>query len=174
MQNLNNTILSQYANSPVLMALIERFNNALDPSSLIDDFYTNVWNIQTAKGWGLDVWGRIVGVKRVLTVPGGKNQGFEEAGTTSADPFGQSAFYAGIPATSNYALTDDAYRQLILIKALANISDSSFPTYNTILMQMFPNRGNAYINTNGQMNARLTFEFLLQPFEIAILNSNTS
>lgn len=172
MENFEATILSQYANSPALLALIESFNSAIDPSANIDAFYSNVWNIQTAQGYGLQVWGRIVGVSNVLSVAGGKNAGFKEAGTASADPFGQSAFYAGSPASSNFTLTDNAFRALILIKALSNISNCSISTYNTILMQLFPGRGNAYVCDTGGMNARLTFEFPLQPFEIAILKQS--
>src|ERR1700688_4087243 len=126
MQNYLDTVLSQYANSPALMSLIESFNSAVDPSPNIDAFYDNVWNIQTAKGYGLQVWGRIVGVSNVLEIPGGTPFfGFEEAGTVSAAPFGQGAFYSGTQATQNYTLSDDAFRCLILIKALANISQSN-------------------------------------------------
>lgn len=170
--SVDQTILSEYANSPVLLSLIHSTNDAIDPGEDIDNFYNLVWNINTAQGWGLDVWGRIVGVSRVLTVPGGKTFGYEEAGTVSADPFGQSAFFGGNPATSNYELSDTAFRALIFVKALANISNCSIQTYNTILMQLFPGRGNAYVSDTGNMAARLTFEFPLQPFEIAILKQS--
>lgn len=170
--NYEDTIFSQFANSPVILSLIGSFSSAVNPALNIDAFYNLVWDVRTAEGYGLQVWGRIVGVSNVLTVPGGKNLGFEEAGTVSADPFGQSAFYAGTPTTSNYTLSDTAFRALILIKALSNISNCSISTYNTILMQLFPDRGNAYVTDNGNMNARLTFEFVLQPFEIAILKQS--
>jgi hypothetical protein len=170
--NVEDTIFSQFANSPVILSLICSFSSAVNPALNIDAFYNLVWDVQTAEGYGLQVWGRIVGVSNVLTVPGGKNLGFEEAGTVSADPFGQSAFYSGTPTTSNYTLSDTAFRALILIKALSNISNCSISTYNTILMQLFPNRGNAYVTDTGNMNARLTFEFVLQPFEIAILKQS--
>lgn len=166
------TILSQYANSAVLLELIQAFFAAVNPSGDIDNFYNKVWNVLTAEGYGLDVWGRIVGVSRILTVPGGKDFGFDEATTVSADPFGQSAFFAGTPATTNFALTDDAFRVLILVKALSNISNCSIKTYNTILMELFPGRGNAYVTDTGNMTERLTFEFILQPVEVAILKQS--
>ena len=49
----------------------------------------------SAKGYGLDVWGRIVGLLtgRVLKIPNSEiNFGFSEAGTASAAPFGQGSF----------------------------------------------------------------------------------
>lgn len=173
MQNYLDTVLSQYANSPSLMSLIDSFNSAVDPSPNIDAFYDNVWNIQTAQGYGLQVWGRIVGVSNVLAIPGGAPFfGFEEAGTASAAPFGQGAFYSGSQATQNYTLSDDAFRALILIKALANISQSNIPTYNTILTQLFLGRGNAYVMDNGNMQMTLVCNFPLQSFEVAILTQS--
>lgn len=173
MQNLEQTILSQYANSPVILSLITSINDSIDPAININDFYNKVWNITTAQGYGLDVWGRIVGVSRILHIPVvGKNLGFEEGGIIDYDPFNQSKFYSGSTVSTNYALSDDAFRTLILVKALSNISKTSISIYNKILMQLFPGRGNAYVSDTGNMSARLTFEFALQPFEIAILKQS--
>lgn len=173
MINIKDTILSQYANSPTILALINSINDAIDPQVNIDDFYNKVWNITTAEGFGLDIWGRIVNVSRILYVPViGKNLGFEEGGTIDFDPFGQSKFYSGSTVSSNYALSDAAFRVLILVKALSNISKTSISVYNKILMQLFPGRGNAYVSDTGNMTARLTFEFDLEPFEIEILKQS--
>jgi hypothetical protein len=168
--NVEDTILSQFANSPVILSLINSFSSAVDPSANIDAFYNLVWNVETAEGYGLQVWGRIVGVTNVLEIPGGViDFGFEEAGDASAAPFGQGVFFNGTPATSNFTLSDDAFRTLILAKALANISQCNIHAYNTILMSLFPNRGNAFVTDTGNMQMNLVFMFPLQPFEIAIL-----
>ena len=170
MQNWEDTILSQYGNSPAVLAVIQSFNDAIDPSVDLDAFDANVWNINTAQGFGLDIWGRIVGVARVVVVPAtGTYFGFEEGGTVNAGGFGQAPFYSGSLSTTNYSLSDTAYRLLILVKALSNISNCSVITYNRILMMLFPGRGNAHVSDTGAMLSRLTFEFLLEPFEIAIL-----
>ncbi len=174
MQNLEQTILAQYANSPILNQWLSSLNISIDPVNLINSFYNNVWNVSTATGYGLDVWGRIVGVNRVLSIPGTspKSFGFAEATTASADPFNQSPFYTGASATTNYILSDDAFRLLILVKALSNISRSDSRTYNHILMTLFPNRGNAYIQPAGVMSSTLVFEFFLAPFELSILRQS--
>ncbi|TIR44152.1 MAG: DUF2612 domain-containing protein, partial [Mesorhizobium sp.] len=75
-----------------------------------------IWDVDTAQGYGLDVWGRIVGVNRILQVTAGDWFGFQEA-SPGTDPFGNGAFYSGAPLTSNFALSDEAYRLLILAKA---------------------------------------------------------
>ena len=147
MKALNETILAQYANSPALRGIIERFNKAADPSALIETFYKNVWNIETATGWGLDVWGRIVGVGRVQKVPSSHFLGFEEAddGSGTTRPFEDGILYAGTSDTSNYALSDDAFRKLIYARAAANISSGSITDINNILMTLFGDKGHIFL-----------------------------
>jgi hypothetical protein len=173
MLNIKDTILSQYANSPAMLALINSMNDAIDPQVNIDDFYAKMWNITTAIGYGLDVWGRIVGVSRILHVPNTfANFGFTGPAPNGYKGFNQAKLYNGVASTTNYALVDDAFRALILVKALSNISRTSIGNYNHMLMALFPGRGKAYISDNGTMHATLTFEFLLQPFEISILKQS--
>lgn len=138
------TIASQYANSPVLTGIIEGFSDNIDPSSLFADFYERVWNIDTAEGWGLDVWGRIVDVPRAITVAGAAEYfGFSEDPGSSG--FGFGTFSVGTQITANYIMADGLYRNAILAKGLANITDGSIPALNRILRTLFPGRGNAYV-----------------------------
>jgi hypothetical protein len=54
-----------------------------------------VWNVLTAQGWGLDVWGKIVGLEsgRTLHIPGGAEYlGFNEA-ASSWTGFNLGGFY---------------------------------------------------------------------------------
>lgn len=163
-----NTIISQYANSDRLMTLIANFSSYIDPTQNLDRFFDLVWNVDTAEGWGLDVWGRIVGVNRVLEVPSPDYFGFDEA-LPGVLPFNQGVFYSGQALTSNYRLTDQAYRTLILAKAMSNICDGSIPAINQILLSLFPDRGNCYVADDGAMELTYTFEFELSPLEQAIV-----
>jgi hypothetical protein len=175
MQNVEATLLSQYANSPTIVSLIESLNGCIDPSVDIDAFYSNIWNVDTAVGYGLDVWGRIVGLPngRILKIPSTEiNLGFNESGDQSATSFGSGVFYNGAQNTQNFALADDAFRTLILVKAMANILDGSIPSYNRLLQLLFAGRGRCYVNDMGNMQMRFTFEFTLQPFELAILTQS--
>ena len=54
MQNVQQTIISQYANAPSLTALIDEWNDAIDPSEDLQQFYADYWNILTAVGAGLE------------------------------------------------------------------------------------------------------------------------
>lgn len=138
------TVISQYANSPILTALIENVFAYLDQTANIDAFFDLIMNLDTAQGYGLDVWGRIVGVNRVIQIAVGNWFGYEEA-LPGSYTFGQGPYYSGETLTDNYALSDQWYRQLILAKAAFNITDGSIPAINRILMNLFPNRGNAYV-----------------------------
>ena len=142
MNNVLQTVASQYGDSPTILALIESFNAAVDPSEDIDNFYVWVWDVATAQGFGLDIWGRIVGVTR--TIP------------TS-------------PAT---VLTDAQFLQLILLKALSNISRASSYSINTLLLDWMQGRGRTYVNDLGNMLIRYMFEFALAPFEIDIITQS--
>ena len=142
MENYLQTVQSEYGNSPTLLSLIESFNDAVDPSSDINNFYAFVWDVATAQGFGLDIWGRIVGISRT------------------------------IPTNPATILTDAQFLELILLKALANISRASSYSINTLLLDWMAGRGRAYVNDLGNMEIRYMFEFALQPFEVTIITQS--
>lgn len=165
------TMISQYGNSPTLLALLNSFDDSVDPSRDLDAFYSYVWDVLTAQGFGLDIWGKIVGVGRELTIPGDLTfLGYQEA--VDWQPFGQAPLYPGDQPTETYVLADDAYRTLILVKALTNISDCTSQTLNRMLQTMFAGRGRCYVTDTGSMEMRFVFEFELEPFEIAIMTKS--
>jgi hypothetical protein len=105
----------------------------------------------------------------MLTVPPSKFFGFLEAGNPSADPFCQSPFYAGSAATLNYELSDAAFRAVIMAKASSNICNGSVQAINEIMLRLFPNRGNCWVQDNGNMTITYTFGFTLTAVEMAIV-----
>lgn len=167
---VDQTLLSQYANSPVIVELLRRLNYAFDAQAAVDAFYALVWNVDTAVGYGLDVWGRIVGVTRVLRVPRGGFLGWQEA--SDAESFGTGIWAGRGVLTSNYALSDEAYRRLVLTKAALNITDGSIPSINAALMTLFPDRGNCYVRDNGNMSMTYVFGQTLSPLELAIVSQS--
>jgi hypothetical protein len=173
MLDFDKTVISQYSSSPVLCSLLDLYNDAVDPVEDFQQFYDKIWNIDTAVGYGLDVWGRIVGIGRVLTLASGQFLGFSGPAGASGDSFNAGIWYSGQPATSNFALTDQAYRQLIFAKAAANLTDDSIPSINLILREfLFPNRGVCYVQDNLNMSLTYVFQFALTPPEISIVTSS--
>lgn len=170
MKDWKKTVISQYANSPSLLYLLNSINEWIDPSADINLFYRRIWDLKTADGIGLDIWGRIVGIGRVLSVPIASDAfGFNTDGL-DFQPFGQAPFYVPGQEYENLSLGDEDYRRLIFIKAAANIAACDVKSLNTILKGLFPDRGRCYVNDYGRMHIRYNFEFELTAVEIAILN----
>lgn len=185
MINLEQTICSQYANSPILLQLLQNMNGYLDPRKNLINFYNYVWNVDTAQGFGLNTWGRIVGVSRVITIPGSAGSfGFANSDSPpdwqnfgSVDSPGVGGpFFSGQVSTGGFTLNDDSYRTLILTKALANICATTAPALNQLIQNLFPGRGRAYVQDGGQTNKSAggmrmsyVFEFPLTNIEYAIL-----
>jgi hypothetical protein len=174
MLNVGRTIISQYANSPTLTQLIENLNEYIDPRVNMQAFYDAVWNVDTAVGFGLDIWGSIVGVSRLLQIPTNTSTlGFANS-DVPADwaPFNVGTFYTGISAGQSFLLPDDTFRTLILVKALANIVSTSAPSLNKLLQNLFPGQGVCYVIDNGNMSMTFVFEFDISQSDYAILTQS--
>ncbi|MCG4257068.1 DUF2612 domain-containing protein [Acetobacter senegalensis] len=172
MQNVQKTVLSQYACSPALNALIAAWNQAFDPATLIETWYQQIWNLETAQGYGLDVWGRIVGVQRILSITSDAFLGFEEAEDLTEDSFNSAPWYSGTVSSGNYRLSDDGFRQLIYAKAMANITDGSITSLNAILMTLFAGQGDAWVSDHGGMSMTYTFGFVPSAVQISIIQNS--
>jgi hypothetical protein len=172
MIDFEKTIISQFANSPIIVELITDMNDYIDQATNFDNFIKYIWNVDTAVGFGLDIWGRIVAIPRVLEIDNSIDCfGFEET-DKYWQPFNQAPFYPGSSGTTPYVLSDEYYRRLIITKAMANISICSAPALNQLLKNFFPNRGNCYTVDSGGMAMKYKFDFVLEPFEIAAVQKS--
>lgn len=169
------TILTQYSASQRLLGIIDTFNQAVSLDDFTDEFIAKVWDLTTCEAFGLDMWGKIVGVSRYIVAPiENSSFGFGEANDANPDyptPFNDSPFFAGVQETTNVRLGDDAYRTLILCKAFTNISIATIPEINRFLKMLFYQRGRAYCVNYKDMTIGLTFEFELAPYEESILTN---
>jgi hypothetical protein len=179
MQDLEKTIASQFANSPTILQLIANMNQYIVPATDFANFVSFVWDVDTAQDWGLDIWGRIVGVSRVIPIPGTEGSfGFANADVPADwqnwgnvnQPGTGGPFFAGQTSTGSFTLNDTAYRTLILAKALANIAATTAPALNQLVTNLFPGRGRAYTQDGRDMTMTYVFEFSLSSIEFAILS----
>jgi Protein of unknown function (DUF2612) len=144
MQNVEQTIVSQYGNSSTIGALIKGMNMNIDPSADIDNFYNTIFNVSTANLFGLSIWSRIVGIPQSLIV---------QLGSFLSDP--------------------DTFRSLIMLKALSNISRSSAPAINQLLQNWIGGTNpRAYVNDLGHMQMIYRFEFPLTAEQLLILENS--
>ena len=163
--------MRQYGNSPVIQSLVSNLEQYFDADTFVDEFYDQIWNIDTANSFGLDIWGRIVGIDRYLNVKKQEtNFGFNTPNKSFA-PFNVAPFRNGDPSTTTYRLNDDAYRKLIMVKAFSNIVRPNAPAINQILQYLFDGK-RCYVLDLGSMAMRYVFAFYLQPYERAIVESD--
>ncbi len=140
-------IQSQYGASVKMLALMADFQDKIEPTADIDLFYEKFFNIYTAEGVGLDIWGRILAMPR--TIEDGE---------------------------SSITLTDKYYRLLLLYKALANISRSDANTLNSLLAELV-NTGiallppAAYVLEVDTMVIRWVFEDFMNPLQMAVFKA---
>lgn len=169
MKNRQETLMSQYANSPIICSLIENMNDCLDPAHDIQSFYNLAFNLATAKGFGLDIWGRIVGVDRNINVPPNDVQVFGfETRNKSFYPFNNRPFSAAGNGYSAYRLPDDKFLTLIMIKAASNILYATATNINRFMKMIFIDK-RAYYLITGHMKACYLFEFIPNWFERNII-----
>ncbi|MCC8190131.1 MAG: DUF2612 domain-containing protein [Planctomycetes bacterium] len=139
-------IQSQYSASQRMLALMAGFQEQITIDGDADLFYQKMFNIYTAVGYGLDNWGRILGITRTI----------EDADTGAA-----------------LTLEDEYYRALLLYKALANIAAADAQTLNSLLRILietgiagFPPV--AYVLEVDTMVIRWVFEDFLDPIQRAV------
>jgi Protein of unknown function (DUF2612) len=141
-QNWSQTLLSRYANRPILVSLISSFNAAMDPTANIEAFLQYIWNVRSAVGYGLDVWGTIVDVLRV------------------------------VPSSPPLTLADSDYQTLILVKAAANIGNVTIPTLNKLFREIFSGSGLVFVQDNLNMTLTYVFLFQPTAAQLAIVESS--
>ena len=166
--------MRQYAASPRIKQLIT-YHSEYFEATWVDEFYDVVWNVDTAQGFGLDIWGRIVGLEsgRYISVDSGDPFGFNDALNQSWQTFNNGTMFDGAAETVVYELADPAYRTLILTKALSNISDSTMSSLNAVLQNLFPGRGRCWVNDLQNMAIRYVFEFKLEPWEVSVIKNDS-
>ena len=157
------TIQSQYGASPHIIGIVEAAAKQLDPTGDIQTFYDKVFNPLTAEGVGLDIWGRIVGASRYLTVDNEEFFGFYGS---RLYPFDQAPFYVE-GDTDLFRLEDNAFRTLIFLKAAANIGNATLPSIKEILTSLFENP--VLVMNIGEMKIRIVFTFYLSAYQRALL-----
>lgn len=113
-------LLSQYAASSTIRSLLYTLRRELAPRPDYLLLYEKIVDVASAEGMGLDIWGRIVAIGRVIKDP-----------------------KTGV----NLTLDDEHYRRLLMYKALSNINESTIPALTTLINILFPKvRGGTVIN----------------------------
>lgn len=163
-------LLWQYQNSPNLLSLLQNKQNWYNTNQVQfwEDWYTDVFNLQTANLFGLSVWSIILGQPIVFNNTADPSQVPWGFGTNNVD-FTQGNFAGGAGGT--YALPSTAARILLQLRAFQLVSSGTVPEVNRMLAYVFKSYGPAWLVDNGDMTQTYMFDFTLPADLIFIFNN---
>jgi len=156
-------MLSQYANSPKYLSLVNGLKSQFDNAQTIQDWYNVVYNIRTAKGYGLDWWGKILNQTRWISYIDDNNQ--------KVDLYLQGALTVdGNTYTADQI--ENLYRTLLIFRAMSNIGNATIPSLTTLLNAAFEGRGSIYIDETSVMQIDVTFNFYVSKLEKYVFSTS--
>ena len=165
------TVQSQYAASPRILALAAQFWDTLNPTSSFDLMIAKMIDPSTAEGYGLDVWGRIVGIKRALIPVAGDYLAFAPPANVS-NPDGDSWDNAPFnPVNSAGYASDPIYRTYVYVKAMLNIGNGSLADLNRYFSLLYPDSGIKIIHSGTMIIRVLDFAVRLTAADILALRT---
>lgn len=164
------TVQSQYSASPRILALAGMYWDMLNPGSEIQTMLDDMLNPSTARGYGLDVWGRIVGIKRATVPVSGEYLAFDP--DPLSNPDGDSWNNAPFnPLTPQGLATDTVFRVYVMVKAMMNIGNGSLADINKYFSLMFPDSGIQVIHAGTMIIRVLDYDAVLTDAAIMALRS---
>ena len=156
-------LISQYANSEKILRLANGIRSMFSNAKLISDWYKIVYNIKTAKGFGLDIWGKILNQSRnfIYTNP---NTGV------------QTNYYlkGALTVDGTYISADEVeetYRKVLFMKAISLITNATEKSLNELLQFYFEGR-RVYVVQYDTMKLRYVFEVVVNKLEKSIFQSD--
>lgn len=156
-------MISQYANSPKFVSLVNGLTGIFSNAQTLQDWYNVVFNLKTASGYGLDIWGVILNQGRL----------FYYKDPISGDT--ESVYLKGAQTVDGVSYTEEQieeiYRQVLFLKAMSNITNATLASLNQMLQFYYQGRGRVYVIEYGTMEIRYVFEFYVSKLEKAIFTS---
>lgn len=143
LQGLNDCFLWQYDSAVKLTSLLSKKQGFY--KTAVSDFWENwtkdIFNIDTADTFGLNLWGSFFGVNRPTYTDGGQTIVF----------------------------SDDQYRTVIKGRVMLMNSNGSVPSINQYLNYLFPNKP-VFVVDYQNMSIQLIFYYTPTAEELAIIN----
>lgn len=143
-------MLSQYANSPKFVKLVEGLKEQFSNAKTMEDWFNIVFNMKTASGFGLDIWGLILNRSRLLYYK-------------DTDGNEQSIYLRGEQTIGGETYTaeqiEETYRMLLFFTAFSYITNSTLKNFNDLLRFYFPPEKRCYVQEIGTMAIELVFGF---------------
>ena len=186
---LDNVHLWQYSNAPYLTALLNKHIEWLKNAT--QDFWTDwikdVFTLDTANSFGLEVWGNILGVDRPTYLPKSyvvdseDTLKFYNADTNTWHSIWLSNEESVLnietnPSSTEYnevkvPIPDEIYRRCLKAKIFLLYSNYSVTDINRFLKYLFSNKS-VYVRDNLDMTMDIIFNYVPDYIELAIITSD--
>jgi len=163
--NLLRAILWQYDNAERLKTWLQNKQNNLntDHVEFWQNWYSDVFNINTANEFGISVWAIILDLPILINLnsidPLRPNWGFGELRVNF-----NNGNFSPLASSGAQILTIDQRRLAIKMRYQQLISNGTIPNQNQILKNIFGEFGNCYVVNNQDMSIEYTFEFTIEPW----------
>lgn len=161
-------MLAQYANSPTIVNLVNGINEQLNNAQTIEDWFRLVFNLKTAQGYGLDIWGKILNQSRRFKYID-ENEQEQEVYLQGAQTIG------GVSYTSEQI--EEKYRMILFFKSFSYSSNHTISSLNNLLNFFFQEQLNDEKKTvkvidYGTMVIEVFFNFFVEKLDKAIIMSD--
>ena len=154
-------MLAQYANSPVIVKLTEGIKEQLDNTKTIDDWFRVVFDLRTATGFGLDIWGKILNQSRRFQ--------FLDENDNLVDVYLEGAQTVdGVAYTAEQM--EELYRDVLFFKAFSYITNCTIKSMNDLMRFYFEDKV-VFVYEIGTMAIEVVFRFFVNKLEKAIFAS---
>lgn len=155
-------MISQYANSPKFVALVNGLRELFNNAKLISDWFNIVYNIKTAKGFGLDIWGKILNQGRNFTYTN-ENTGVQTDYYLKGELTVDGTYFSA-------EQVEEIYRKVLFMKAMSLITNATDRSLNELLQFYFEGR-RVYVIQYDTMKLRYVFEVPISKLEKSIFTS---
>lgn len=143
MSRYSDLIIYQYRNKPKARATIELLGSEAERILENVNDMMNQWDIDSARGFSLDIIGRRVGVNRILPAFVAKGY-FGYVQTLDAKPWGEGVWYRyGDDTGGSLTLNDNDFRFLIKAKILKNLQNGTIDYIVNAIQQLLSASANA-------------------------------
>ena len=156
--NLLSSLLWEYSNATNLQSIIQSkqdwFNSFQE--QFWNDWITNVFNLQTANAFGLEVWSIILGQPLYINTQPSVNNAYWGFGANRAN-FTNGNFASVNGGSINLPLATN--RLMLQLRAFQINSSGTVPEINRFLKFVFAPWGAGYLQDNGNMTQEFIFNF---------------
>jgi hypothetical protein len=160
-------MLWQYNNAARLQSLLNQKNEwyAINQQEFWQDWYTNVFNLQTADTFGLAVWSIILDIPLFIELnpdePGKPIWGFNEVITFPTYENDNVNFENGNFTSTNsiIVLTEEQQRLVLKLRYFQLVSRGAIPEINAFLKTLFADLGTAWVLDGLDMTIVYVFNF---------------